>query len=286
MKGKIGEALSFGVPVVTTSVGAEGFGIVNGVHALVADTPEEFAQAVCRVMGDEVLWERLSGGGKQLLEERWSSAQMRERLETLLSELLTGARTAASVTAQVRTGGSLDEPGPENPQQAVAYKEALNAAGSGEMDRAVQLLTTHLNERSDHAGGWSDLGVLLYHKGDHDEARRCFETALVLPGGWRTLACENLVECLLASNERERAELLAQRWIDKGAGMPEAWLLWARFKNEEGDLVGTRDAVQHALSIDPANEVARSYLAEIDQADGCASAVTERTSAPSADSEE
>ena len=48
--------------------------------------------------------------------------------------------------------------------------------------------------------------------------------------------------------------------------MPEAWLLWARFENEEGNLAGARDAVQHALSIDPANEVARSYLAEIDQA--------------------
>jgi glycosyltransferase involved in cell wall biosynthesis len=266
MKGKIGEALSFGVPVVTTSIGAEGFGIVNGVHALVADTPEEFAVAVCRVMGDEMLWERLSVAGKQLIDERWGSAPMRERLKALLSELLTGAKLVGGVSETVQADGSEYEPAREDHKQALKYKDALKAAASGEMDRAVQLLESHLQERSDHAGGWSDLGVLYYRAGDLDEARRCFETALALPDGWRTLACENLVECLLASNERARAEVLAERWMDKAADMPEAWLLWARFKNEEGNLAGARDAVQHALSIDPANEVARSYLAEIDEA--------------------
>jgi O-antigen biosynthesis protein len=49
MKGKVGEAMSFGLPVVTTSVGAEGFGLTPGEHALVADDPDEFAQAVIPV---------------------------------------------------------------------------------------------------------------------------------------------------------------------------------------------------------------------------------------------
>jgi tetratricopeptide (TPR) repeat protein len=178
----------------------------------------------------------------------------------------------------VQAGGALEEGGGEDPEQAPAYQEALEAAGSGDMDRAVQLLTTHLNGRSDHAGGWSDLGVLHYHKGDLDEARKCFETALALPSGWRTLACENFVECLLASNERERAEVLAEHWIEKAAEMPEAWLLWARFKTDEGNLAEARKAVQRAVSIDPTNEVAGSYLAEIEQAverAGTASAASE-----------
>src|SRR5215203_826538 len=37
MKGKVGEALSFGVPVVTTSTGAEGFGLMDGHDVVIAD---------------------------------------------------------------------------------------------------------------------------------------------------------------------------------------------------------------------------------------------------------
>ena len=48
MKGKIGMAMAFGLPVVTTSVGAEGMGLVDGTHALVADDPASFAEAVVR----------------------------------------------------------------------------------------------------------------------------------------------------------------------------------------------------------------------------------------------
>ena len=46
MKGKVGEALATGLPVVLTSVAAEGMGLVDGEHVLVADTAEAFAAAV------------------------------------------------------------------------------------------------------------------------------------------------------------------------------------------------------------------------------------------------
>jgi glycosyltransferase involved in cell wall biosynthesis len=37
MKGKVGEALAHGLPVVTTSIGAEGMALVHGQHVLIAD---------------------------------------------------------------------------------------------------------------------------------------------------------------------------------------------------------------------------------------------------------
>jgi GT2 family glycosyltransferase len=60
MKGKVGEALSYGLPVVTTGVGAEGMFLRDGEEALVADTAEEFAAAVVRLYTDEALWRRVS----------------------------------------------------------------------------------------------------------------------------------------------------------------------------------------------------------------------------------
>jgi glycosyltransferase involved in cell wall biosynthesis len=44
LKGKIGEALSFGIPVVSTRIGTEGFGLLPGEQVLVGDSPEAFAR--------------------------------------------------------------------------------------------------------------------------------------------------------------------------------------------------------------------------------------------------
>ena len=58
MKGKIGQSMGFGLPVVTTSIGAEGMGLIDGEHILIADSPAAFARAVVRLYTDDLLWER------------------------------------------------------------------------------------------------------------------------------------------------------------------------------------------------------------------------------------
>jgi GT2 family glycosyltransferase len=72
MKGKIGDALSYGLPVVTTSVGAEGMGLRDGEDVLLADTPAEFAAAVVRLYRDEELWLRLSSNAHAHAERHFS----------------------------------------------------------------------------------------------------------------------------------------------------------------------------------------------------------------------
>lgn len=49
---KILEALARGVPVVSTTIGAEGLDLRHGEHLLIADTPEGFAAAVAAVLAD------------------------------------------------------------------------------------------------------------------------------------------------------------------------------------------------------------------------------------------
>jgi glycosyltransferase involved in cell wall biosynthesis len=63
IKGKIGQALSYGLPVVTTPIGAEGMGLHNGSEALIADGVREFAEALISVYNDAALWQRLSDHG-------------------------------------------------------------------------------------------------------------------------------------------------------------------------------------------------------------------------------
>jgi glycosyltransferase involved in cell wall biosynthesis len=83
MKGKIGHAMSLGLPVVTTSIGAEGMELVDGEHVLVADEPEAFAAAVVRLHQDELLWARLARNSLRHLEDRFSVRSVRRRIAAL-----------------------------------------------------------------------------------------------------------------------------------------------------------------------------------------------------------
>ncbi|QGU33738.1 glycosyltransferase [Thermochromatium tepidum] len=86
MKGKIGQSLSQGLPVVTTSIGAEGMGLTHEQDALIAEDPADFAAAVTRLYRDETLWARLSESGLALMRARYSMPVVAERLRALLTE--------------------------------------------------------------------------------------------------------------------------------------------------------------------------------------------------------
>lgn len=57
---KIFEAMALGIPVVSTSIGAEGLGVSHQNEILLADAPEDFAGAVVRLLRDPALREELS----------------------------------------------------------------------------------------------------------------------------------------------------------------------------------------------------------------------------------
>ncbi len=69
MRVKILDAWAWGVPVVSTVVGAEGLAYSPGNNILLADTADEFAQAVIQLLTDRALAERLVQGGRATLEK-------------------------------------------------------------------------------------------------------------------------------------------------------------------------------------------------------------------------
>jgi glycosyltransferase involved in cell wall biosynthesis len=84
-KGKIVVAMSYGVPVVTTTIGAEGLPLVNGKNCLIEDDPEQFAKAVVRLYTDRSLWERLSQNGIELVRTNFSEATAEAKMVEIMA---------------------------------------------------------------------------------------------------------------------------------------------------------------------------------------------------------
>jgi GT2 family glycosyltransferase/Flp pilus assembly protein TadD len=92
LKGKIGEALAAGIPIVTTSIGAEGMDLVHGRSALIADDPETFAKAVVDVYTDDGLWDRLSTEGTALGKRNYSYETVERNWEEVFDLIRAGRK--------------------------------------------------------------------------------------------------------------------------------------------------------------------------------------------------
>jgi len=93
---KILEALAAGLPVVSTTIGAEGLDLVHGEHILLADTPEQFAAAVARLLTDPGLEQRLRTRGRKIVEERYDWRAIASQLDAAYRDLLDQERRTAA----------------------------------------------------------------------------------------------------------------------------------------------------------------------------------------------
>jgi glycosyltransferase involved in cell wall biosynthesis len=86
LKGKVGESLAAGVPVVGTTIAAEGFDRPER-GMLIADDAAGFARAVMRLEADDGLWARLSAGGRELVSETLGLGACDAALERIIGSL-------------------------------------------------------------------------------------------------------------------------------------------------------------------------------------------------------
>jgi glycosyltransferase involved in cell wall biosynthesis len=75
MRVKILNALSQGIPMVSTAIGCEGIHVEHGKDILIADTPENFAVQCVRLLTDWDLNARLSATGRQTAEQYYDYRQ-------------------------------------------------------------------------------------------------------------------------------------------------------------------------------------------------------------------
>ncbi len=118
---KILEAMACGLPVVSTTIGAEGIEGRPGEHLLVADDPASFAEAVLTLLTDRSgTAARLADNGRELVLDRYDWDRIAGRLVEAVAELEPedprshdaataggGHTPEASILIPVRQGGDL-----------------------------------------------------------------------------------------------------------------------------------------------------------------------------------
>jgi glycosyltransferase involved in cell wall biosynthesis len=79
VKGKVVEALRFGLPIVTTSIGAQGLAHISDTIAI-ADDPQAFAGHVLRLLSDDDCWLKQAVAGVEAAKAHFSRKAMIEAI--------------------------------------------------------------------------------------------------------------------------------------------------------------------------------------------------------------
>ena len=82
--------MAIGVPVVSTSKGAEGLDVNHGEHMFIADSSDEFANQVIAILRNRDLRDHLVTNAKHLIKEKynWENANKHflQMIEQAISE--------------------------------------------------------------------------------------------------------------------------------------------------------------------------------------------------------
>jgi len=90
MRGKILQAMASGVPVVSTTLGAEGISIQQGENGFFADKPRIMAQTIDLLLSDPLLQANVAKRAREMVVERFSWDRGIDLLETVLHEVVEG----------------------------------------------------------------------------------------------------------------------------------------------------------------------------------------------------
>lgn len=87
---KIFEAMAMEQAIVSTTIGAEGLPVRDGVELLLADTPESFAQAVVRLLSEDALAKKLGDRAATTVRKSFGWDKVAETFSTICERVLSG----------------------------------------------------------------------------------------------------------------------------------------------------------------------------------------------------
>ncbi len=88
MKVKVMEAMAYGVPVVTTWEGVEGIDYENGRECWVAESDEELAGRVCRLLENSAERQQMCEAARSLINERYSPRPVVDKMISVYQQMI------------------------------------------------------------------------------------------------------------------------------------------------------------------------------------------------------
>lgn len=88
IQNKVLEAMACATPVISTSKAVSALAVTHGENVLVADTPQEFAQAIVDLLADPQKRDRIGSAGRQFVEKYHNWSTITEQLEVIYNCVL------------------------------------------------------------------------------------------------------------------------------------------------------------------------------------------------------
>lgn len=86
MKGKIGQSLEFGLPIVSTDIGIEGIGLTDGHDVMVANDTPAFAEKIMQLYSSPELWTEIRNNSIKALKA-YTPEVVKQQLDHLLKTI-------------------------------------------------------------------------------------------------------------------------------------------------------------------------------------------------------
>jgi len=74
---KIYEGMATGIPIVSSTIGAEGLPVTDGENIFLADSPEDFARAIFKLFEKAALRQKMGANGRALVQRHFSWESLR-----------------------------------------------------------------------------------------------------------------------------------------------------------------------------------------------------------------
>lgn len=102
MKGKIGEAMAHGLPIVTTPIGVQGLDLKHKEHIMVAETAEDYASCIIELAEDENLYEQIAEKSLRFIEDNFTPEKIRGDLFEIFTKVLSRPAKKLSLSAKAK----------------------------------------------------------------------------------------------------------------------------------------------------------------------------------------
>lgn len=90
MRIKIIEGMALGKVIISTTIGAEGINCTSGKNIIIADNPEDFADAICTCLKDPNYCDQIGNNAKKLIASEYSNNQISKNMVLFFQDLKAG----------------------------------------------------------------------------------------------------------------------------------------------------------------------------------------------------